>query len=146
MNCKSNVSAPPSALLSVYEVLGRLSSSQSWGWVMTTKSKGSKFWSEHVEAARQSGATLVSYAHEHGLSAHTMRNWRRKLKGQTDSVGAARSEARPTAFVALKVAAPAMPHGSAVTLAIGSEVRLQMNELPPPSWLAEIELAMRGSR
>jgi transposase-like protein len=113
---------------------------------MTTKSKGSEFWAGHVEAARQSGATLVAYAREHGLSSHTMRNWRRKLKAQTGGVGAARAEARPTAFVALKVATPALPHCGAVTLAIGSDVRLQMNELPPPAWLAEIGLAMRGAR
>jgi hypothetical protein len=33
-----------------------------------------------------------------------------------------------------------------VTLAIGSEVRLQMNELPAPAWLAAVDQAMRGVR
>ena len=113
---------------------------------MTTKSKGSEFWAGHVEAARQSGTTLVAYAREHGLSWHTMRNWQRKLKGQSAGVGVAQRKARPRAFVALKVATPAMPQSGAVTLAIGSDVRLQLNELPPPAWLAEIGLAMRGVR
>lgn len=114
---------------------------------MTTKSKGLEFWSEHVEAAKASGATLLAYAREQGLSVHTMRNWRRKLTGDPlIAAAAARTDAKRAAFVALKVATPVMGHPSGVTLAIGSDVRLQMNELPPPEWLAAVSEAMRGSR
>ncbi len=113
---------------------------------MTTKSKGAQFWFEHVEAAKASGATLVAYAREQGLSVHTMRTWRRKLDGESlNAAAAAKIGAKRAAFVALKVAAPAMGHPSGVTLAIGSDVRLQMNELPPPAWLAAVSQALRGA-
>ena len=118
-----------------------------WGLVMTTKSKGAQFWAGHVEAARSAGATLMVYAHEQGLSVHTLRNWRRKLNVEPPSLSAvAKSEARRSAFVGLKVARPVMSHSVGVTLTIGSDVRLQMNELPPPAWLAEVSQAMRGAR
>ena len=113
---------------------------------MTTKSKGEEFWARHIEAARFSGVTSLEYAREHGLSVHTMRHWRRKLNGETCSLApVAKTEARPPAFVALEVAAPVMAHSSGVTLTIGSDVRLQLSELPPPAWLAEVSHAMRGT-
>ena len=118
-----------------------------WESVMTTKSKGAEFWSGHVEAARLSGVTLLKYAREQGLSVHTMGHWRRKLNVEPQGLAAvAKTEVRRAAFVALKVASPVMAHSNEVTLTIGSDMRLQMTELPPPAWLAEVSQAMRGAR
>ena len=49
-------------------------------------------------------------------------------------------------FVALKVAEPMSVSSMGVTLAIGSDMRVQMSELPPPAWLAQVCQAMRGAR
>ena len=114
---------------------------------MTTKSKGSEFWTRHVEAASVSGSTLLAYAQEHGVSVHTLRHWRRKLRDEASGLAAvAIPETRRPSFVALKVATPGSVHPRGVALTIGSEIRLHLDELPPPTWLAEISLAMRSAR
>ena len=114
---------------------------------MTTKSKGKEFWEQHLVALRASGLTSVAYAREHGLSVHSLGWWRRKLMGSSSKRTAATPvQTRSSAFVALKVAEPMMVRSMTVTLAIGSDVRLQMSELPPPAWLAEVGRAMRVAR
>ena len=49
-------------------------------------------------------------------------------------------------FVALKVSEAALPRPKAVTVTLAGEVHLEMTELPPPAWLAEVVEAIRGIR
>lgn len=112
---------------------------------MATKANGREFWEPHVEGLMASGLTSVAYAREHGLSVHALGWWRRKLKGASSKRSLTAAKKSPT-FVALKVAEPMMLRSMTVTLAIGSDVRLQMSELPPPAWLAEVGVALRGIR
>ena len=114
---------------------------------MTTKPKGKEFWEEHLAALRASGLTSVAYARDHGLSVHSLGWWRRKLTGPSSTRTATTPiKSKASTFVALKVAEPTMVRAMNVTLAIGSEVRVQMSELPPTAWLAELGHAMRGLR
>lgn len=112
---------------------------------MVTKAQGREFWEPHVEGLTASGLTSVGYAREHGLSVHALGWWRRKLKGMSSKQSVTGSS-KSSPFVALKVAEPMMLRSMDVTLAIGSDVRLQMSELPPPAWLAQFGLAIRGGR
>ena len=91
--------------------------------------------------------TLAAYAQGQGLSVYTMRQWRRKLAAQMCELDPApKADSRTSAFVSLKVSEPMVGQPSSVTLTIAGEVRVQLSELPPPSWLAAVGLAMRGGR
>ena len=114
---------------------------------MGTKAKGRDFWEPHLVALRASDLTSVAYAREHGLSVHSLGWWRRKLMGRSSTRTAATPVKRKSStFVALKVADPMMVRSMNVTVSIGSDIRLQLSELPPPAWLAQVGLAMRGAR
>lgn len=114
---------------------------------MTATAKGRDFWERHLVGLRASGLSAVAYAREHGLSVHSLGWWRRKLNASSlTSSASAPVSAKRSKFVALKVAEAVTTCSMGVTLAIGSEVRLQMNELPPAAWLAEVGRAMRGVR
>ena len=114
---------------------------------MVTIARGRAFWEQHVAALRSSGQTSKDYARDHELSMHALGYWRRKLHPAL-SKKSARAVVAPMAskFVALKVSGPTAAQPMGVTMSVAGEVRLQMAELPPPAWLAEVIQAMRGSR
>ena len=114
---------------------------------MVTTARGRDFWEQHVDALRSSGKTSKDYARDHELSVHALGWWRRKLhpalpKKFTRAVVASKA----SKFVALKAAGPIATQPMGVTVLLAGEVRLQMAELPPPAWLAEVIQAMRGTR
>ena len=78
---------------------------------------------------------------------HALGWWRRKLHPRLPNKSA-RAVAAPkvSKFVALKVSEPIATQPMGVMVSLAGEVRLQMAELPPPAWLAEVIQAMRGSR
>jgi transposase-like protein len=115
--------------------------------MMATTAKGRDFWEQHLAGLRASGLSAAAYAREHGVSVHALGWWRRKVNASAlAKPGSAQPSTKASKFVALKVAEPVMVRPMGVTLAIGSEVRLQMNELPAPAWLAAVDQAMRGVR
>ncbi len=114
---------------------------------MATKANGRDYWEPHVEGLRASGVTVVSYAREHGLSVHALGWWRRKLRAASSNGSlTATARSRSSTFVALRVAEPMTARSANVTITIGSDVRLQLSELPPPAWLAALGSAVRGVR
>ena len=114
---------------------------------MTAMARGRNFWKQHIAALRLSGQTSAAYAREHYLSVHALGWWRRKLNrsAPTEPTRAVVA-ARASKFVALKVSEPIATRPLGMTMLLLGEVRLQMNELPPPAWLAEVSQAMRGAR
>jgi len=115
--------------------------------MMRVPARGRDFWEPHVEALRSSGQTSAGYAREHDLSVHAMGWWCRKLH-RLASAESAGDVAAPAAskFVALRVSEPPAIRSLGMTVLLVGDVRLQMNELPPPAWLAEVSQAMRGAR
>lgn len=115
--------------------------------MMSRTSKGEEFWAQHIKALRSSGQTSVAYARAHDLSVQALGWWRRKLHPALPKKSS-RVEVAPKAskFVALKVSEPALPRSMPVTMTLGSEVHLQMSDLPPPAWLAEVIQSMRRVR
>ncbi len=109
--------------------------------------RGRDFWEQHIAALRTSGQTSAGYAREHDLSVHALGWWRRKLH-RLQPTGPTRAVvgAKASKFVALKVAEPIAVRQLGTTMLFVGEVRLQMNELPPPAWLAEVSQALRGAR
>ena len=114
---------------------------------MVTTARGRDFWEQHVNALRSSGQTSKDYARDHELSMHALGWWRRKLHPRLPKKSA-RAVAAPkvSKFVALKVSEPIATQPVGVMVSLAGEVRLQMAELPPPAWLAEVIQAMRGAR
>ena len=114
---------------------------------MVTTARGRDFWEQHVDALRLSGKTSKDYARDHELSVHALGWWRRKLHPalQKKFAGAVVTP-KASKFVALKVTEPIVTQPMGVTVLLAGEVRLQMAELPPPAWLAEVIQAMRGAR
>ena len=114
---------------------------------MTEAARGRDFWEQHIAALRSSGQTSAAYAREHDLSVHALGWWRRKLnRSQPKEPTRAVVAAKASKFVSLKVAEPTAVRPLGMTVLLLGDVRLQMNELPPPAWLAEVSQAMRGAR
>ncbi|MFJ1260833.1 IS66 family insertion sequence element accessory protein TnpA [Cupriavidus sp. CuC1] len=91
-----------------------------------------EFWSAHLESIARESLPISAYAKREGLALHSLYYWRRKLKTQTVSADAAKPSG--SAFVALRVAAPA--GNNSCTLVLGPGVRLELPALPEPAWLA----------
>jgi hypothetical protein len=114
---------------------------------MVTTARGRAFWEQHVNALRSSGQTSKDYARDHELSVHALGWWRRKLHPRLPKKSAGAAVApKASKFVALKLTGPMATQPLGVTVSLPGEVRLQMADLPPPTWLAEVIQAMRGSR
>ena len=114
---------------------------------MVATARGRDFWEQHVNALRSSGQTAKDYARDHELSVHALGWWRRKLHPALPKRSAGAMVApKASKFVALKVSGPIATPPMGVTVLLAGEVRLQMAELPPPTWLAEVIQAMRGAR
>jgi len=117
---------------------------------MVTTARGRDFWEQHVNALRSSGQTAKDYARDHELSMHALGWWRRKLHPELPKKSARAVDApvapKASKFVALKVSGPVATSPMGVTVLLAGEVQLQMAELPPPAWLAEVIQATRGAR
>jgi hypothetical protein len=120
------------------------------GGLMARDTRGEEFWAPHIKALRASGQTSVAYARAHDLSVQALGWWRRKLHPLLPK-RPAKTKGAPTAskFVALKVSVPAVRSEPAlprpqVTVFLAGEVHLQLCDLPPPTWLADVVDAMRG--
>ena len=102
---------------------------------------GAEFWAEHVVASRQEAIQASEYARRHGLAVKSLYYWRRKLRGinQSDSPQQAGK------FVALHIA-PGGSRPSNCALELPSGLRLEMNALPQPEWLAALVRVVQGVR
>jgi transposase-like protein len=116
--------------------------------MMTTTARGREFWEQHIASLRSSGKSSAAYAREHDLSVYALGWWRRKLNRPVVPAGSSSGAGVPKAprFVALKVAEPTASRSLGMMMLFVGDVRLQMSELPPAAWLAELGHAMRGVR
>lgn len=104
-------------------------------------SKGSAYWMAHVEAIRREGVSTNAYANRHGIAVKRLYYWQRK-----GASPAAYSKAGQLgAFVALRVEPLARaPAAAKCTLVLVSGIRLEMDALPTPEWLAALNCAAEG--
>ena len=102
---------------------------------------GTEFWEKHVAAARLEAIPASEYARRHDLAVKSLYYWRRKLH-KSDKTDAALPPGR---FVALRIA-PGVSSPSNCTLALPSGLRLELNALPQPEWLAALARAIPGIR
>lgn len=104
--------------------------------------KTTEFWLEHVAAIKQEGISTNAYARRHGIAVKRLYYWQRKMKAASLPL-----QARPpNAFVALRVAESAIVKRSAhCTLLLGAGLRLEMDALPAPEWLAALSRATTGA-
>lgn len=114
---------------------------------MAATARGRDFWEQHVATLRLSGQTSAAYSREHDLSVHALGWWRRKLNrsAPTEPTRAVIAS-KASKFVALKVTEATAVRPLGMTMLFVGDVRLQMNELPPPAWLAAVSQAMRVVR
>lgn len=110
-----------------------------------------KIWEQHVASARQQKVSTKTYASKHGLSPSTLYYWQRKLQTTANVRGVARqvsSSHHTGKFVALRIA-DACPvsaqHPSHCTLILAPGIRLEMNALPDPRWLAALARTAQGA-
>lgn len=106
---------------------------------------GIEFWTAHVEACRREGTAVSGYARQHSLTLSSLYYWRKKLTlAATVNEGGGSGPADK--FVALRVldAAP-VAATVACTLVLRSGLRLDLAELPSPSWLLALDLAETGA-
>lgn len=108
--------------------------------------KKAEFWMAHIAAIRREGVSTHTYAKRHSLSAKTLYRWQHKLNDVTNTAAVANHGGE---FVALRVAAPesTVRHALTVcTLTLGSGLRLEMDTLPAPEWLAVLDRVTQGER
>jgi len=87
-----------------------------------------------VAAYRASGMTQVAFAERHGLKVATLQSW---LYRRDRSAG--RRSKEPVTFLEVRTADP--PAAGSVVLVLG-DVRVELEALPPPSYLAELYRAL----
>ena len=102
---------------------------------------GAEFWAVHVAAAKLEAIPASEYARRHGLAVKSLYYWRRKLAHE-DITGASVTASK---FVALCIA-PGTARQNNCTLELPSGLRLEMNALPQPEWLAALAHAVKGAR
>ena len=98
------------------------------------------FWTKHVAAIGQEGIAVTVYAKRHGLSLASLYYWRQKLM-------AVKGKVAPSVkgkFVAVRIAEAVSPCGPC-TLVLPSGLRLEMQALPAPAWLAALEHSHAGA-
>ncbi|OVZ63775.1 hypothetical protein CDO46_10960 [Pigmentiphaga sp. NML030171] len=89
-------------------------------------------WARHLEAIEAEGLSTQAYAQREGLSAASLYSWRRRLKSMQQR---AALETVPR-LVAVQMPERAEP--MRCTLLVTPGVRLELVQLPPAAWLAQL--------
>lgn len=104
----------------------------------TQKGKGRAFWTPLLaEFEQASGLTQAEFAKDKGVHPGTLGKWIYKLRDERRKAAAN----LPVRFV--EVEPPSVAHSPEVTLEI-ADVRLRLDKLPEPGWLAELVHQTRG--
>lgn len=104
-------------------------------------SKGVQFWTEHLVGVKREGLSLMAYAGKHGLRIKTLYYWSSKLK----RAGGVKLAPTDSQFVALRVTqAPRVKSEPSCVLVVNSTLRLELQLLPSPQWLAALAQSLRG--
>ena len=101
---------------------------------------GMEFWREHVTAIEQSGWVSSEYARAHGLSISSLYYWRAKFRSMESAADAGGKFLTVNVMPAQEAA-----RSGACVLTIGA-VRMEMNTLPAPDWLAALATATHRAR
>ncbi|MBL8474239.1 MAG: cobyrinic acid ac-diamide synthase [Rhodocyclaceae bacterium] len=105
-------------------------------------SERSEFWGRHLAAIDAEGLSTSAYAQREGLAVASLYWWRRRLQADKPQRLVTRGGG---GFVPVTVASPAHVSGRAVVVAGG--VRVELDRLPNPEWLAALSGALaRGVR
>ena len=100
------------------------------------------FWAGHLAAIKAEGVTTRMYAEREGLAVAALYKWRRRLKvgGLTSRAAAASG-----GFVPVTIqTAQATAAERACCVHIGEDLRLELEQLPSPEWLAALAAAVVG--
>ena len=109
-------------------------------------------WSSHIKAITTHGISTRAYARRHDLALSALYYWQRKLKSappvhtKAEPLAATKRSAK---FVALRIDEPeraARPAPTHCTLVLAGGMRLEMQALPSPQWLADVGRCAQGAR
>ena len=100
------------------------------------------FWARHLSAIDAEGVTTKVYAEREGLAVAALYKWRRRLKagGLTSRAAAASGGFVPVTIQTAQAAAAER----ACCVHIGEDLRLELEQLPSPEWLAALAAAVVG--
>ena len=112
---------------------------------------GTEFWVGHVAAATLETMSASEYARRHGISVAALYYWQHKLKAATvglpKEVSTHAKAAHASKFVALRVTGTvAVQRPSLCALVLPSGMRLEMEALPSPEWLAALARAVHATQ
>jgi hypothetical protein len=101
--------------------------------------RGRSFWTPLVlEYEQTSGVTQAAFADGHGVRPESFRKWLYKIRNEHE----AQPRGEPIRFV--EVEAVPLGRASQVVVEIG-DVRVHLDRLPGPVWLAELAGRLGGS-
>ncbi len=109
------------------------------------------YWSKHLAAIKRQGVTTSAYARKHKLALASLYHWQRKLQSATTTgapIEPAQPPRQPSKFIALTVGDPLREvarSGMSCTLVLAGGMRLEMNALPDPHWLAAVGRTTQGA-
>jgi transposase-like protein len=92
----------------------------------------------------EESVAVAVYAKRHGLALHSLYYWWHKIRAAARQTSG--SAERSSAFVALTVSEPvlAQQQSGSCTLVLGPGVRVELQALPAPEWLAALGRALHG--
>ena len=108
-------------------------------------------WFSHIEAIKAQGISTKAYAKRHDLALSTLYYWQRKVKSappfhtKAEPLAATKRSAK---FVALHIDEPervVLQAPTHCTLVLAGGMRLEMQALPSPQWLADMGRCAQGA-
>ncbi len=99
--------------------------------------RGRRYWKNVVAEYERLGGSQTAFARERGLPISTFRRWLAKLR--TEEVAL-----EPVRFVELTPEPDLEPVAAPVRLSIGDAITLDLSELPPALYVAELYARVGG--
>lgn len=110
----------------------------------SSKKKGRQFWTSQVERFEQmDGVTQKEFARQHGLVYGTFRHWIYQLRAER-AKAEAKTQMTTAQFVEVDHRSLGAPDRATV-VEVG-DIRLHLDGLPEPQWLAELAARLKGGQ
>lgn len=100
-----------------------------------------QYWHAHLQAIEAEGISTQAYARREGLSAHALYSWRKRLLGAERRSQNTSCRGQKNDFLPIRIEV-ADDRQNTSTLHIGRQLRIELECLPEPTWLAALSAAL----
>ena len=93
-------------------------------------------WMAHLQAIQTEGISVKAYAQREGIPVASLYHWRQRLKSAPPLIHSSPK------LVAVQVGAPLAAPPAQCWIQLAGAMRMELNQLPPAAWLAQLAAAM----